>query len=326
MTTAPQRYAGQRALVFGASGFIGRWVARALQAEGATLELVARDVPAARRVAHAYGFAGEFHDMDLDDIEKAAALTTRLEPDVVFNLAGYGIDRTERDPEPAARINTELPEALARSLVALTASKRTLDPSSGPRLVHVGSALEYGELTNDLSEDSLPEPTTLYGKTKLAGSLAVQRLCAEAGVHGVTARLFTVFGPGEHPGRLFPTLTESATQDGPIPLTAGRQKRDFCFVEDVAEGLLRLGLADLNPGEIVNLACGQLHTVHNFVELAAETMGIDPQRLDFGAIPTRGEEMDHEPVSIKRLRERTAWSPTDNLGANLRRAHGYTLV
>ncbi|NIP76477.1 MAG: NAD-dependent epimerase/dehydratase family protein, partial [Xanthomonadales bacterium] len=75
-----------------------------------------------------------------------------------------------------------------------------------------------------MAEDSVPNPTTLYGRSKLAGTLQFRRACQRTGLRGLTARLFTVYGPGEHPGRLLPSLIEAAETDEPLELTAGLQK------------------------------------------------------------------------------------------------------
>ena len=82
-------------------------------------------------------------------------------------------------------------------------------------------------------------------------------------MRAVTARLFTVYGPGEHCGRLLPSLIEAARAEKPLELTAGTQLRDLTYVEDVAEGLLRLGLAQAEPGSVVNLATGHLTMVRS---------------------------------------------------------------
>lgn len=317
MSGSEASYRDRRVLVLGASGFVGRWVARALAASGAQLQLVVRDEVAVGAVADAYAFSGEVHVADLREPEQAARLVKKATPDVVFNLAGYGVDPSERDPDLAERINAQLPEALATALVA----QRRGAEVGRPVLVHVGSALEYGEIAGDLVEHSLPHPTTLYGETKLAGTLAVQRVCSSQRLPALTARLFTVFGPGEHAGRLFPTLCDAARRRGTIPLTAGTQQRDFCFVEDVATGLLKLGAAHVEPGEVVNLASGEMTSVREFVELAARSLRIAPERLDFGALPIRAEEMSHDAISVQRLFELVAWKPSVDLANALERSH-----
>jgi len=288
-----------RALVLEGGGFIGGHVARQLQEAGAELFYTVR-----RGAAGDLDLRGTCLPLDLSDAGAVARIVSELEPDVVFNLAGYGVDPRERDPQAAAALNAELPRHLALACAGLSPS-----PWPGLRLVHVGSALEYGTAGGSLSEDTPPRPTTLYGRTKCEGTRRLGELARERGLAAVTARLFTVYGPGEPPGRLLPSLQGAACGGAPLRLTEGRQKRDFTYVEEVAEGLLRLAVARVRPGEVVNLATGTLIPVRHFVRCAAELLGIASGRLDFGALPTRPEEMHHDPVAIDRLRQRTGWVP-----------------
>jgi dTDP-glucose 4,6-dehydratase len=135
----------------------------------------------------------------------------------------------------------------------------------------------------------------------------------------LTARLFTVYGPGEHSGRLLPSLLETAMSGNPLKLTAGSQQRDFTYVEDVAEGLLRLGLCQAKPGEIVNLATGKLTSVRHFAETAARILQIPSQALNFGQLPTRTEEMAHSEVSVERMRHLIGWVPTTEIAKGIRK-------
>jgi nucleoside-diphosphate-sugar epimerase len=311
---APPDYAGVGALVLGASGFIGRWLARGLGAAGARLHLVVRDPTAAADVFRRWGVRGEVVSADLARPGELEALLRSVRPSITFNLAGYGVDRDERDVALAERINAALVEELVDAVAAVR------DPSwAGLELVHVGSALEYGALDGDLAEDAEPEPTTAYGRTKLAGTRAVTRSRERLGLQALTARLFSVYGPGEHPGRLLPSLLQAAGESGPLALSAGLQERDFVYVEDVAEGLLRLGLCDGEPGPVLNLATGVLQRVRAFVEIAASILGIAPERLDFGALATRPEEMAHAAVSVTRLRQVLGWLPGTDVETGVRR-------
>jgi UDP-glucose 4-epimerase len=299
------QYHGIKAIVLGASGFIGRWVARALSECGADVFLVVRDQLAAGKIFSTYGIDGEVCRLDLRDGEAVGKLFARVRPAIIFNLAGYGVDRLERDEETAYCINTQLVQTICEML-----PKSKEAESTGQQIIHVGSALEYGEIDGDLDEDSSPHPTTLYGKSKLAGTNLLTRCCREQGIKGLTVRLFTVYGPGEHAGRLLPSLLEAADTGQPVSLTAGVQRRDFTYVGDVANGLLRLGLtATTEPGDVVNLATGQLTSVRSFVEAAASILGIPSDKLRFDSRPTRAEEMQHSAVTIERLRQLTGWAP-----------------
>lgn len=278
----------RHALVFGASGFIGRWVVRRLLERGARVTAVVRDVPVAP-------WAGDPRvavvGADLEAPGAAAALVEATRPTHVFNLAGYGVDRTEQDEARADRLNHALPRELAQACAL-----------HGVVLVHVGSAAEYGSIGGVFTESREARPTTTYGRTKLAGTRAVADVARDLRTRAVTARLFTVFGEGEHPGRLYPSLLEAAATGQPVDLTDGQQARDFAWVGDVASALVDLADAPFEPGEVVNIASGRLHTVEAFVRQVARALRIPDGRLHFGALPTRPDEMHHTDVSVERMR------------------------
>jgi nucleoside-diphosphate-sugar epimerase len=236
-------------------------------------------------------------------------------PDVVFNLAGYGVDRAERDPAAMQALNAEL---VGHVCGVLAAAERAT-AWGGLRLVHVGSALEYGQWAGPLSEDVAAAPTTDYGWSKLAGTEHVLHF-GRAGHPASVARLFNVYGPGEHPDRLLPTIERAARTASRVPLSSGTQSRDFTYVEDVAEGLLRLALEPMASGMVVHLATGRLTSVREFAETAADVLGLPRSALDFGAMPDRDVELHHGPVDIGRLRRILGWAPPTPLADGLRRS------
>ena len=294
--------------VVGAAGFIGRWVARLLSFCGAAVHLTVRDAGPAAPIFREYGVSGEISEVDLLDRREIDSFLKKARPAITFNLAGYGVDRAEHDAHLAYRLNTEFPAILAAAIA------RQCPIHRGPRLVHVGSGIEYGRSACELQETTIPTaPDTLYARTKLAGSMALQRFCVEHGFSALTVRLFTVYGPGEHAGRLLPSLLEAARRGNDFLLSVGNQQRDFAYVEDVAEGLLRLGAAPATPSHtIINLATGRMATVRQFAESAADILGIPPANLKFGALPVRFDEMNYTSVSIERLRAITGWAPKTN--------------
>ena len=284
-------YERVRVAVLGASGFIGRWTARKLTEAKAELFLFVRDANFARVVFDRYNIQGKIIKCD------------------------FSTSEWENTYESIAhQINGKLPERICRVI------EQSMDLKwQGQNLVHAGSALEYGEIAGDLSETSVPNPTTLYGKSKLEGTQVI----AKSGIKSAIARLFTVYGPGEHAGRLLPDLLKASRTGKEVKLTAGVQKRDFTFVEDVAEGLLRLGLSSTVPAEIINLATGKLISVREFAETAAVILNIRTEQLSIGALPTRTEEMEHSEVSIRRLREVLGWSPATSITQGIQKTQEF---
>ena len=318
MTSAPnlRGYAGVRAMVFGGSGFIGRWVGHALTSAGAELHAVVRDVAGAQEVFARYGVTAQVHAADLTDFEQTRRLLARLTPAIVFNLSGYGVDpgeKSEGNDRLAEVLNAGLPGMVAESLAAIPCGSW-----AGRRIVHAGSILEYGQIGGHLEESAAAAPFDLYGRTKLAGTLRLTEACESAALPGLTARLCQVYGPGEHPGRLLPMLIEARGHTEPLSLSIATQSKDFTYVGDVAEGLLRLGLTAGGPGQVVNLASGRLDTVREFILTAAHLLRLDPGRLKFEK-PLPDNELQHLQVATDRLRTLTNWVPATTVADGIRR-------
>jgi nucleoside-diphosphate-sugar epimerase len=309
-----ERYAGVPVLVTGASGFVGRWVAHFLARAGAELYLPTREPARAKKIFTQYGVKGKLLKLDLLDAPRLERSIAEIAPAVTFNLAGYGVNRSEQSVRLAHEINEVLPERICAAIN----KTRAADSWQGARIVHVGTAMEYGSVTGDLCEDSDADPTTVYGRSKLAGTKAVVSFCRDTGLAGITGRLFSVYGPGESAPRLLPTLIAAASnRTGQIELTAGVHKRDFVYVEDVAEALLRLGVSMAPAGEIVNVATGCLTTVRSFAKTTSRILGLSENRLSFGALSTRPEEMEHEAVNVSKLIRLTGWRPETTLKQGL---------
>ncbi|MBK8979805.1 MAG: NAD(P)-dependent oxidoreductase [Planctomycetes bacterium] len=315
---------GARVLVTGATGFIGRVVVAALRDRAASIAVALRDpsrtgdavVASAARVLHA----------DCAERGSLGAAIEAFGPDVVMHLAGYGVAKDERDPALMQRVNADV---LGEIVAALVRCPGTSWP--GLRLIHAGSAFEYGALPIPLDESVAACPVTAYGRSKLAATRTVQR-AVQSGLPALVARLFTVFGPGERPGRLFPTLLAARQHGEPIPLSTGGQCRDFTLVFDVAEALVALAavparavLARDPPFDagIVNVASGRLHSVRDFVLAAACAFGIERERLRFGAVPVIPEEMPHLPVPVGRLQRALGRALPADLDAAMARVRAW---
>jgi len=301
-------------MVLGASGFIGRWTARALYERGAKVGLVVRKRATVHDDFSKSMVQVDVIEADLRDTETVAMVFRGFKPSVTFNLAGYGIDHSERDETTACQINAELVKTICEAI----ANNRARE-WPGQDIIHVGSVAEYGPIGGNLSEGSPARPTTIYGKSKLAGTRWLTRYCQELHIKGLTTRLFTIYGPGEHRDRLLPSLIETARNGKPLSLSAGMQKKDFTYVHDVVEGILRLGLvSSAHPGEIVNLATGRLTTVRGFAEIAGSILGIPSSKLNFGAIRNGQWDVEHGEISLECLRRLTNWIPSTSIEQGIR--------
>lgn len=155
--------------------------------------------------------------------------------------------------------------AVVGSLVAALAG-------TGIRLVHLGSAAEYGDQPpGPVREDATPCPVSPYGITKLAGTALV----GAAGLNAVVLRVFNPVGPGSPPtslpGRLAVELSSSSGTDLHLgPLTA---YRDFVDVRDVADAMLAAATTDGPLPAVLNIGSGRAVRIRELADSLAAIAG-----------------------------------------------------
>lgn len=306
---------GARACVTGADGFIGARLVRALLARGAIVLGLHRSPTLQRLRPHQELSLQAF---DLLDAEALKGSLASFAPALVFHCAGLVDWRQE--PTLTTAMLQQNTIATAHVLEASRLAKVS-------RVILFGSAGEYGAQQSPLAEDAAALPLDPYSASKLAATelaLVYQRSFSLA---CTIVRPFMVYGVGEGPRRLLPSLFQQALAGGgEFPCSPGEQLRDFIFVDEVAEGALRLACCPEAIGQVVNLGTGQATTVREVIEVACQLSGgkVSPR---FGAMPYRpGEPMQlyAEPHKLRRL---LRWSPVvsmeEGLATMWREAQGY---
>lgn len=300
----------RRILVSGATGFIGRHLVAALLARGETVDVALRPgtaLPAAwqdRVGQQAFGPDGR-----LADPAGVAAAGYQA----IVNLAAYGVHPSRRDEAQMLAVNMGLPVDLLRAAGRNCA------------FVSLGSCSEYDVTTTDshVDEGWPLEAFKLYGATKAAGGLMAMEAARAAGTPMRLLRAFNVYGPGEAPHRLLPSLLAATEAHESIPFSAGTQVRDFVHVDDVVEGIVRTVTALVERRctgvRALNLCTGTGSTVQEFVRQAARMIGLSEARLDFGALAMRPDEIPWLVGSKAAMENELDWSPTLTLSQGLRR-------
>jgi nucleoside-diphosphate-sugar epimerase len=139
------------------------------------------------------------------------------------------------------------------------------------RAVLLGSSTEYAPLAGPLPESAALNPVSLHGATKAAGTFACRAIARRVGVALTVLRPFAVYGPGDDPGHLVPTAIDAALQDRTLRV-APRGRRDWVYVDDVAEAVLRAVDAGLEDA-VVNVGTGRQWTNGEVVAHVAAACG-----------------------------------------------------
>jgi nucleoside-diphosphate-sugar epimerase len=298
-----------RILLTGATGFIGRRLATRLIARGDSVLAVGRR-PC--RIAGAEDM--QVPHLEPESIERALERTSF---DAVVHLAAAGVNPADRDEKTLMTMNSILP-----GMMISIAAKR-----GAKAVVMTGSCAEYQAVRVEeaLTEQSALETRKLYGASKAAGGILA---LAQGAVHHIpvaVVRLFNVFGPGEAPYRLLPSLLQSLIAGRPIGLSAGTQVRDFIYIDDVCAGLvavLETSIRHELPSGAYNLATGKGNTVADFARATSRLTGADEALLEFNALPLRPDDMPYVLGDASLLKKHCGWTPTftmkDGIAAAIR--------
>ena len=296
------------ALVAGATGFVGTNLVRALLAAGVTTYGLVRNASANRSRLH--GLQG-FRPIALgtyDSGELGRALGA-ADVDVVYSAVGSGTSHAEDRWEVLLDGNIRAATDIARFAAG-----------RARRLVHVGTCFEYAMKDSPLLESDAVGPSSPYAATKSAAQLLVAHLCRAAALEHVHARLFNTYGYFEGPNRLIPFLLRQLRAGEPAALTAGTHVRDFTFVTDVADALVRLATCPLRDRQgVFNVCSGRGIAVREVAENVADVVGFPRDLLRFGARPERPDEPSRIVGSFAALRDATGWQPRVSLAEGIER-------
>jgi nucleoside-diphosphate-sugar epimerase len=205
----------------------------------------------------------------------------------------------------------------AKNLDWIGASARLVDGfqrAGGKRVLGVGSCAEYEWSEAVCREGATPlRPASLYGVAKDATRHLIKGMCALHGTEFCWARVFFLYGPGEAPQRLIPSVIDVlGGRRAPFSID-GDSIRDFLHVKDVAEGLAFL--ADLGPTGEYNICSGHPTRIADIVGGLARCMGTSAEPLE-RLFARRAEGPRQLLGSNDRLRA-TGWSPRLGLAKGL---------
>lgn len=265
-----------KVLVTGASGFVGALVVHALVANEHDVISAVRAEPGPRllRAPH-----GRIRVLDLELPELLVDVLGAERPEAIVHCAAYGALSNERDRLRMCGVN----------VLGTTRLFQAAEAARVQRLLHLGTAFEYGTHSEPVSELTAIDPVGDYAASKAAAWLVLREAARRSSVAVAALRLFNVFGPGNSLPRLDAQITQAARTGEPVALSAGDQRRDFLHVDDVAAavcGLLGSPDASFPRGEAINLARGEPITVRQFAERAAAALGAS-QLLRFGQAEQR---------------------------------------
>ncbi|MFN2282965.1 MAG: NAD-dependent epimerase/dehydratase family protein [Anaerolineae bacterium] len=273
----------------GATGFIGRRLAKRLVAAGADVAALVLPGETALLPDGVRALTG---DVTIPETVTEAIATAQ--PALIIHLAAVGITNPDLPFTAACDVNVG-------GVINILDAARHVEAVR--RIVLVGSSYEYGARRAD---DGL-DPFNAYSASKVAAWAFARAAYNAWGAPVVWMRLFQVYGPGQREKALIPAAIQAALNDEDFRMTAGEQQRDFIFVEDVVEGLLAAATAPGIEGRALDIGTGQLHRIRAVVE-RIWALSSARRKILAGALPYRPGEVSAIPADVDRTRRLTGWA------------------
>ena len=304
----------RKVVVTGAGGFIGSHLVERLLDLGADVTAFVRyNSRNDRGVLGLDGGRGRPVTVVAGEIRELATVRRLVkDADVVFHLAALvGIPYSYVHPDEVVEVNT------IGTLNVLTAAK-----DAGVRRVVVTSTSEvYGSaLKVPIAEDHPKQPQSPYAASKIASDAVALSFHRSFDLPVAVVRPFNTYGPRQSDRAIIPTIISQALTKREVTLGNTAPTRDFTYVTDTAEGMLRMGEADEAVGEEVNLGSGSEISIGDLAAKIAAIVGADVRvvRSEERMRPAHSEVMRllADNGKAKRL---IGWTPRVSLDEGLRR-------
>lgn len=302
-------------LVTGGAGFIGSHLAEELVRRGERVRVVDNLATGKREnLSHLPGV--EFLQGDLADPGVATVAVQGIDY-VLHQAAIPSVPRSVQDPVTSNRANIDA--SLNLFVAARDAGVR--------RVVYAGSSSAYGNTPTLPKVETMPTaPLSPYALQKLVAEQYGQMFTHLYGLETVTTRYFNVFGPRQDPSSPYSgviSLFISALCEGrrPTIFGDGGQTRDFTYIANVVDGVLRACTADGASGEVMNLAIGGRVSLNDLFRAVRDAVahggvgaGIEPIYAEVRAGDVRDSQAD-----ITKARTILGFEPIVSFEEGLRR-------
>lgn len=265
-------YKDKTILITGGAGAIGSNLTKSLADLGANTVIVLDNLSSAEKWNIPSASNIMFVQGDIRDEVKLKRVFFE-KPDFVFHLAAFFANQNSVDhPETDLDVNGVGTLKLLE-YSHFTNIKRFIYASSGCSIYGSSAPLPLKE---EFMSMNLSTP---YQITKMLGELYCNFFYNHYGLKVVKTRFFNSYGPGEIPGQyrnVIPNFIYWAMKGEALPITGtGEETRDFTYVEDLVDGLLRAGFYDAAIGQEFNLASGKETKIGDLAKMINEIIGSD---------------------------------------------------
>jgi nucleoside-diphosphate-sugar epimerase len=296
-----------KAIITGASGFIGSALVKNLYDHGYDVTVVLRSKDSNHdRLPRGVKIVYE----DIRNLHQLISLELGTF-DVFYHLAWMGVSGDGRFDTSLQLLNIQ------STLDAVEVAQKL----GCKRFVGAGSIMEDESLfLSETVGKPMPMPY-LYGAAKLSAHLLSKTKADDLRIEHVWAKITNAYGPGENSPRFINSTLRKIAKHEKLEFTAGTQNYDFIYIDDVAEAFRCMGEKGKNNSTYV-IGSGKAQALRSYVESLHKSTGAD-QTLVFGDIPYRGVNLDLSRFDTNNLYEETGFVPKISFEEGIKRTYAW---
>jgi len=288
-------------LVTGGAGFIGSNIVEELVKRGQRVRVVDSFITGRRENLAPILNKIELIKGDIRDLGLMTEITKGV--DYCLHQAAFrSVPKSVEDPTLCTETN------VMGTLNVLMAAHR----AKVKRVVYASSSSVYGNVTRfPQKEENFLFPLSPYGASKLAGEYYCKVYTATFGLETVSLRYFNVFGPRQNPESKYSAvipafIAKMVKGQQPMVDGDGKQSRDFTYVANVVEANLLAAAAKGASGQVINVGCGDSHSVLDIIGALNELLDKDIRPV-FG--PSRKGDARKTQADIRKLKSYLGIAP-----------------
>jgi len=297
-----------RILITGGSGFIGMHLLNKLLID--SYQIACIDLFYNQAYIKKYGNRVQLFTGDLLDKNFLNSCMVDFAPNYVYHLAGSkSRTNTISEFKTSNEINYLGTLNLFESLLACPDLKL---------VTILGTIEEYGNTDSPFIENSRELPNSAYGLSKLSATKLAMIFNQQFKFPVVVMRPSIVFGPNQGIDMFIPALIKALLTNHNFKMTEGYQLRDFIYIEDLTDALIKVLICNGLEGEIINIASGFSIKIK---DIALQIAGLikNTDNLKFGELPYRDSEIMEYAVDIFKASKLLQWHPKIKLSDGLKK-------
>tara|TARA_Y100000590_G_scaffold470153_1_gene662362 strand:+ start:3139 stop:4047 length:909 start_codon:yes stop_codon:yes gene_type:complete len=280
-------------LVVGGTGFIGYHVIQEAKKRGWKITSLSLNRPKKEKSILGVKYIKA-------DINNLSDLNKKIKKqfNYVVNAGGYGI-HAPFDESGKKIFETHFFGLL--NIVKIVNTKKL------KKFIQIGSSEEYGESRAPQKEDFFSTPNSPYAIAKLSCTEYLKILYDKEKFPFVVLRLFLTYGPKQGDDKILPQVIKGSLKNKKFKTSAGVQKRDFCFIDDVISAIFLALKTKKCKGEIFNIGSGNPIKIRSVIKYICKIIG--KGKPQFGKLKLRKNENINLYPSIKKIKKKLKWKP-----------------